>query len=168
MTALPKNLVSRRNLTRSVEFLALIPATFLLAPFMFYGMVGMVIALADVAFGDRSSVVKFAMLKPMLALLSQMLLGCASLACLWILLTGGMSKIKPRPPLRALAITLLVLGMFDAAYFLVSDPGMTAALVSSTWSIVLWTGLLLLPVLLGIRYVCLLLLPARPPKIEAG
>jgi hypothetical protein len=168
MAALPKSLFTRRNLIRSSEFLALIPATVLLAPFMFYGMIGALIALAGVAFGGGSSVVKFATFEMMLKLLSQMLLGCASLACLWILLTGGMSKIKSRPPLRALAITLLVLGMFDAAYFLFSDPGMTAALVSSTWSIVMWTGVLLLPMLLGIRYICLLLLPSRPPKIEAG
>jgi hypothetical protein len=166
MAALPKSLFTRRNLTRSIEFLALIPATVLLAPLMFYGMIGAVIAIAGVTFGAGSPMAKIATFKMLLGLLFQMLLGCASLACLWILLTGGMSKIKRRPPLRALAITLLVLGMFDAAYFLLSDPGMTAALVSSTWSIVMWSGLLLLPGLLGIRYICLLLLPSRPPKIE--
>ncbi|PYT27444.1 MAG: hypothetical protein DMG58_20290 [Acidobacteria bacterium] len=82
-----------------------------------------------------------------------MLMGYASLACLWLLLLGGMRRIKRRPTLRGLAILLPLLGLGDAAYFLLADREVKIAVASTLTSIAMWTGLLGLPMLLGIRYI---------------
>jgi hypothetical protein len=93
-----------------------------------------------------------------------MLVGCASLACLWILLVGGVNAVRRRPVWRGSAIALLVLGMADALYFLFSDTGVTKAVFSGRWSILMWVVVLILPMLGCIRYVYLLLAPAKSQK----
>jgi hypothetical protein len=66
------------------------------------------------------------------------------------------------PRSRRLAIGLLVLGLIDAVYFLLSDPKVTRELVSSTSSILMWAFVLVLPILVGVRYLVLLLAPTPP------
>lgn len=151
--------LSGGKLPRWLEFLALIPVTVLLGPLLFAGMAGLVMAFAGVSLGPRPG--KAVALIVMVFLLAQMLAGLASLACLWVLLLGGMKAIRQRPALRAWVMILLVVGVADALHFLFSDPGVTKAVASSTLSVSMWTAVLGLPMLLGIRYVYLLLGPAE-------
>jgi hypothetical protein len=143
------------KLWRGLECAALVPATFLLAPLMLYGILGMAIALAGVwrqPFGMAAA-------WPMLLLIAEMLAGCASLACLWFLLLRGVDAARRVPRSRRLATGLLLVGLADAVYFLLADPKVTRELVSSTTSILMWTAVLVLPMLVGVRYLVLLLLP---------
>ena len=138
-----------------MECAALVPATFLLAPLMVYGILGMAIALLSVSvkpWGMTAAV-------PMLRLIGQMLVGCVSLACLWLLLLRGVDAVKRIPRRRWLSISVLLLGLADGVQFLLSDPKVTRELVSSTASILIWVSLLALPMLVGIRYLVLLLIP---------
>jgi hypothetical protein len=136
----------------------LLPATVLLAPVLMAGSVGMGFALLGV-FGANGPGVKLASLGPILLLLMLMVVGYASLACLWLLQLGGMRRIKSRPGLRGAAILLLLLGLGDAAYFLLADREVKIAVASTLSSLAIWTGLLGLPMLLGARYLYLLLRP---------
>jgi hypothetical protein len=159
MARLPQNLFTRRGILRAMEFAALLPATLLLAPMLMAGSVGMGIALFGAVFGANSPGMKPAALGPILLLLMLMVVGYASLACLWFLLLGGMRTIKSRSALRGPAILLLLLGLADAAYFLLADREVKVAVGSTLSSIAIWTGLLGLPMVLGIRYLYLLLRP---------
>ncbi len=144
---------------RAIEIAALLPATLLLAPMLMAGSVGMGLALLATLFGTSSSDAKLGSLGPILALLVLTTLGCASLACLWVLVLGGMWRIKTRPALQGSAIVLLLLGLVDAAYFLLADREVKIAVTSTPGSIAIWTTLLGLPMLLGVRYIYLLLRP---------
>jgi hypothetical protein len=88
-----------------------------------------------------------------------MVVGFASLACLWLLLLGDMLRIKRRPALRGSAVGLLLLGLGDAAYFLLADREVKIAVASTLASIAIWAALLGLPMLLGVRYIYLLIRP---------
>jgi hypothetical protein len=164
MAGFQLDLFRRPKLSRTIEFVTLIPATVLLGPLLLYGMFGMLLACAGVLMSVQSWQVKIVTVKLMLLVLARMLVGCASLACLWVLLMGGVNPVRRRPVLRGSAIILLVLGMADGLYFLFSDPGVTKAVLSGRWSILMWAAVLILPMLDAIRYVCLLLAPARSKK----
>jgi hypothetical protein len=148
----PQELFTSRRTWRAIEIVALLPATVLLAPVLMAGSVGMGFALLGV-FGANGPGVKLASLGPILLLLMLMVVGYASLAL------GGMRRIKSRPGLRGAAILLLLLGLGDAAYFLLADREVKIAVASTLSSIAIWTGLLGLPMLLGARYLYLLLRP---------
>jgi|SRR5215467_1885368 len=146
------------KLMRWLECAALAPVTFLLAPFMLYGILGMSIALA----GIRDKPWGMAAALPILMLIAEMLAGCASLACLWFLVLRGVEAVRRSPRSRWLAVGLLVLGLTDAVHFLLSDPKVTRELLSSTSSILMWAVVVVLPMLVGVRYLVLLLAPTRP------
>jgi hypothetical protein len=156
---LPQDLCTRRGIFRAIEFVALLPATVLLAPMLMAGSVGMGFALLGAGFGANRPGVKLAALGPILLLLMLMVVGYASLACLWLLLLGGVRRIRSRPALRGAAIVLLLLGLADAAYFLLADREVKVAVGSELSSIAMWAALLGLPMLLGVRYLYLLLRP---------
>ena len=130
MAGFQLDLFRRPKLARTIEFVTLIPATVLLGPLLLYGMFGMLLAFTGVFMGGQSWQMKVVTARLMLVVLAQMLVGCASLACLWILLMGGVNPVRRRPVWRGSAIILLVLGMADALYFLFSDPGVTKAVLS--------------------------------------
>jgi hypothetical protein len=155
----PQELFTSRGIWRATKIIALLPATVLLAPVLMAGSVGMGFALLGAVFGANSPGVKFASLGPILLLLMLMVVGYASLACLWLLMLGGMRKIKSRPGLRGAAILLLLLGLGDAGYFLLADREVKIAVASTLSSIAIWTCLLGLPMLLGARYLYLLIRP---------
>src|SRR5690348_45444 len=140
MAGFPRDLFRRPKLARTIEFVVLIPATVLLGPLLLYGMFGMLLASTGVFMGGQSWQMKVVTVKMMLLVFTQMLVGCASLACLWILLVVGVTAIRRRPPRRGTAIALLVLGMADALYFLFSDPGVTKAVFSNRWSMLIWAS----------------------------
>ena len=156
---LTQEIFTRRGMFRAIEIAALLPATLLLAPMLMAGSVGMGLALLATLFGTSSSDAKLGSLWPILALLVLTAVGYASLACLWILLLGGMWRIKTRPALRGSAIVLLLLGLADAAYFLFADREVKIAVASTLTSIAMWAALLGLPMLLGVRYIYLLIRP---------
>ena len=70
-----------------------------------------------------------------------------------------MDAVKRIPRQRWLSISVLLLGLADGVQFLLSDPKVTRELVSSTASILIWVSLLALPMLVGARYLVLLLIP---------
>ena len=152
-----------RQRARIIECLALLPATVLLAPFMGYGMLA---ALANTFLGDGYAAQKAIMARAMLLVLAQMLFGCAGLACLWILIWRDVDTVKRNSLLRWLVISMLILGITDGAIFLFSECTVTKSIASSTSSILIWTGLLGLPMLLGIRYLYLLVSPS--PRAQSG
>jgi hypothetical protein len=150
---------TRSGILRAVEIVALLPATLLLAPMLMAGSAGMGFAMLGTVFGPNSPGMKLTALGPILLLLMLMMAGYASLACLWLLLLGGMRRIKSRPGLRGSAVVLLLLGLGDAAYFLLADREVKIAVASTFSSIATWTAVLGLPMLLGVRYIYLLLRP---------
>ena len=123
------------------------------------GSVGVGFALIGTVSSANIQTMKLAALGMILLLLLSMVVGYASLACLWLLLLGGMRRIKGRPALRGSAILLLLLGLGDAAYFLLADREVKIAVASTLASIAMWVALLGLPMLLGVRYIYLLLRP---------
>ena len=156
---LAHEIFTRRGMLRAIEIFALLPATLLLAPMLMAGSVGMGLALLATLFGTSSSDAKLGSLGPILLLLVLTAVGYASLACLWVLLLGGMRRIKTRPAHRKSAIVLLLLGLADAAYFLLADREVKIAVASTLGSIAIWAALLGLPMLLGVRYIYLLIRP---------
>jgi hypothetical protein len=156
---LTQELFTRHGILRAIEMAALLPATMLLAPMLMAGSVGMGFALVATVFGTSSSEVKVGSLGPILLLLMLTAVGYASLACLWVLLLGGMWRIRSRPALRRSAVLVLLLGLADAAYFLLADREVKIPVASTLASIAIWAALLGLPMLLGVRYVYLLLRP---------
>jgi len=156
---LTQELFRRRGILRAIEIAALLPATLILAPIMMAGSVGMGFALLGTVFGANSSGMKLAAIGPILLLLMLVVVGYTSLACLWVLLLGGMRRIKGRPALRGSVILLLLLGLGDAAYFLLADREVKIAVASTLANIAIWAALLGLPMLLGVRYIYLLLRP---------
>src|SRR5689334_24309149 len=91
---LTEELFTSRGILRVIEVIALLPATLLLAPMLMAGSVGMGLALLATLFGTSSSDAKLGSLGPILLLLVLTGVGYASLACLWVLLLGGMRRIK--------------------------------------------------------------------------
>jgi len=156
---LTQDLFTRRQILRTIEIVALLPATLLLVPILMAGSVGMGFALLGTVFGANSPGMKLAALRPILLLLMLMVAGYASLACLWLLLLGGMRKIRSRPALRGSAVVLLLLGLADAGYFLLADRDVKIAVASTIATMAIWTALLGLPMLLGVRYIYLLIRP---------
>lgn len=160
--------ITRGRLLRWIEFAALVPATVLLAPLMFAGMAGMLFAMHGVWVGTGAYQQKAVALGVMLRLFAQLVVGLGSLALLWILSVGGVGTIRHSVPWRASSIVLVVLGAADALYFILSDRGVRREMASSAWSMFMWTAVLGLPVLVGIRYVYLLLRPAQRDSPGGG
>jgi len=168
VTRLAQELFKRRGILRAIEVVALLPATVLLAPMLMAGSVGMGLALLATVFGTSSSDAKLGAVGPILLLLIVTALGGASLACLWVLLLGGMWRIRSRPALRRSAVLVLLLGLADAGYFLLADRGVKIAVASTLTSTAMWTALLGLPMLLGIRYIYLLLRPDDGAEVPSA
>src|SRR5215472_8114822 len=148
------------KLMKWLECAALVPVTFILVPFMLYGMLGLAIALTGVwhkPWGMAAAL-------PILLMITEMLAGCASLACAWFLALRGVERVRRIQRSRFLAIGLLVVGLTDALHFLLSDPKVTTELLSSTSSILMWPVLLVLPMLVGGRYLVLLLATTPPAQ----
>ena len=162
MARVAENLFGRGKRVPWMEMAALLPATMLLAPLLLYGAIGTMFAL--IGLGTGRSIPVIGML-PIFLLLAEMFVGVASLACLWLLLLGGMRVMERKPPLRRLAIVLLVLGLADATYFLSSSPKVTAEITSGVVSVLMWIAILVLPMLLGARYIYLLM---RLSPTDAG
>ena len=156
---LTQELFTRRGILRAIEVVALLPATLLLAPILMAGWVGIGLALFATVFGSGSSDARLSSLGPILLLLMLTAVGCASLACLWVLLLGGMWRIRSRPALRRSVVLVLLLGLADAAYFLIADREVKIPVASTLASIAVWAALLGLPLGLGVRYIYLLLRP---------
>ena len=123
------------------------------------GSVGLGFALFGTVFGANNPAMKVTAAGMILLLLLSMVLGCASVACLWVLLLGGLRRIKNRPVMRGSAIVLLLLGLADAAYFILADREVKIAVASTLRSVAIWAALLGLPMLLGVRYIFLLIRP---------
>jgi len=156
---LSQDLFTRRGIFRAIEMAALLPATVLLAPVLMAGSAGMGFALLGMAFDAKRPGVKLVAMGPILLLLMLMVVGYASLAFLWFLLLGGVRTIRTRPWLRGAAVLLLLLGLADAMYFLFADRQVTVAVKSGISSMATWAVLLGFPMLLGVRYLYLLLRP---------
>jgi hypothetical protein len=120
-------------------------------PFMFYGCMGMAAGLYG-AYRAGTPVVWLGLM----GLFAQMVAGCASLTCLWVLLVGA-NAIYSQPALRVAAIVLLLSGLADALYFLTGQSEVNAQIMSSATSILMWAGVLGLPMLVGARHLYLLL-----------
>ncbi len=153
---------------RAIEILALLPATLFLAPLTMAGTVGTGFALLGTVFNGNSPTMKLSAVGMILLFLLFMVVGCASLACLWVLLLGGMRRIKSRPALRGSAIGILILGLGDAAYFLLADREVKIAVASRLANTVIWAALLGLPMLLGVRYIYLLIRPDNSGEMPSA
>lgn len=160
-----RNALASGNRSRTVEMLALLPSTVFLGPLLLSGMLGMLLALIGTVAGAQSGQMKFMIVRSILLLIAVLLVGCASLACLWILLVAG-GSIRQNPHRRWSVAILLTLGVADGLYFLLSDPGIRKSVVSDKSTLVLWAVILVIPMLIGIRHIFLLLRP-RPPAIAA-
>ncbi|HKW96675.1 MAG TPA: hypothetical protein VJN43_03030 [Bryobacteraceae bacterium] len=160
-----RNALAPGNRGRTVEMLALIPSTVFLGPLLLSGTLGMLLALIATVGSAHSGQPKFLMVRGILLLIAVLVVGCASLACLWILLVAG-SSIRQNPHRRWSATVLLALGLADALYFLLADPGVRKAVVSDKSTLVLWVVILVIPMLIGIRHIFLLLRPV-PPAVAA-
>jgi hypothetical protein len=122
-----------RKLLAAAEFVTILPATVILMLFMFYGAMGTVAALVG-AYRVGGSVI----LVPVLLLLAQLLVGCASLTCVWILLVSAKTVYRD-PLMRRLAIVILLAGLADALYFLAGQPELNRRVTSSARAM-LWYG----------------------------
>jgi hypothetical protein len=140
-----------RKVLAAAEFMAILPATVILMPFMFYAGLGMAFALVG-AYRIRGNVI----LLPMLSLLVQLAVGCASLTCVWILLVSAKTVYRD-PLLRRLAIVILLAGLVDALYFLAGQSEFKGRGTSSARDALIWMGMLGLPVLVGARHLYVLL-----------
>ena len=98
----------------------------------------------------------------MLSLLGQMWVGAASIACLWIPLMIGVKAVRQKQVLRWTIISLLVLGLADATHFLLGPGDVSTTITSSAGSILIWAAMLGLPMLVGARYLYLLVTPPVP------
>ena len=147
---------------RWIELAALLPCTLILCPLMLYGGLGMVFAMIGTtsipgAAGGR-------IMLPRLSLLGQMWIGALSVASLWVPLLVGGSTVRQKPVLRWTVIAFLLLGLADAAHFLLGAGGAGAEIRSSPASILMWAAILGLPVLVGARYLYVLVTPPVPPS----
>jgi hypothetical protein len=127
---------------------------------MVYGGFGMVFAMIGVWSSRRAAAGAWMML----SLPGQMWVGAASIACLWIPLLIGAKAVRQKQVLRWTIVSLLVLGLADAAHFLLGTGDVGATIVSSTRSILMWAAMLGLPMLVGARYLYLLTTPLTPPS----
>jgi len=144
-----------RKLLAAAEIVAIVPATVILMPFMFYGAMGTVAALVGaVRAGGAVTLV------PVLSLLAQMVVGCASLTCVWILLVSAKTVYRD-PLLRRLAIVILVSGLVDALYFLAGQSELNRRVTYSARDALIWMGMLGLPMLVGARHLYVLLVSGR-------
>ena len=94
----------------------------------------------------------------MASIAAQGAMGSATLVCLWVLVLMGLPNIKRHPFRRGIAVAILAAGEVDAAYFLFGND-LFREITSSIWSVVLWSAVLVAPMLLGLRYLILLLKP---------
>ena len=140
-----------RKILAVAEVVAILPATVVLMPFMFYTGLGMAFALAG-AYRVGGNVI----LLPMLSLLAQLGLGCASLTCVWILLVSAKTVYRD-PLLRRLAIVILLAGLADALYFLAGQSQFNRHVTSNARDTLTWMGMLGLPMLVGARHLYVLL-----------
>ena len=148
---------------RWIEMAALLPCTLFLAPLMFYGGIGLVFGI----FGAQSSV-GWIGTRTMLAALARIGLGLASLGSLWLLLLLGLDRVRRQPALCWSVVLLLVLGLADAAYFLLSARDPRAGITSDAGSLLMWSAMLGLPMTVGARHLYMLLrrLSAFPRSTE--
>jgi len=144
-----------RKFLAAAEVVAILPATMILMPFMFYGAMGTVAALVG-AFRAGGAVT----FVPVFSLLAQMVVGCASLTCVWILLVSAKTVYRD-PLLRRLAIVILVSGLVDATYFLARQSELNRRVTYSTRDGLIWIGMLGLPMLVGARHLYVLLANGR-------
>ncbi len=144
---------------RWIELAALLPATVCLGPLLLYGGFGMVFALIGAWSSRGAAGTVF-----MLSLLGQMWIGAASIACLWIPLVVGVTAVRQKPVLRWTIISLLLIGLADAAHFLLGAGDANAEIKSSAASILMWAAMLGLPMLVGARNLYLLFTPPVPPS----
>ncbi|HET9318889.1 MAG TPA: hypothetical protein VFO27_03910 [Bryobacteraceae bacterium] len=140
-----------RKLLAAAEVVAILPATMILMPLMFYGAMGTVAALVGAV--RAGGAVTFV---PVLSLLAQMVVGCASLTCVWILLVSAKTVYRD-PLLRRLAIVILVSGLVDATYFLAGQSELNRRVTYGTRDALIWMGMLGLPMLVGARHLYMLL-----------
>ena len=150
----------KRKVLAAAEFVAILPATVILMPFMFYGGLGMVAGLAGAYRAGRGVI-----LLPMLSLLAQLAAGCASLTCVWILLVSAKTVYRD-PLLRRLAIVILISGLADALYFLAGQSEFSPRATSSARDAWTWMGMLGLPMLVGARHLYVLVF--RLPEETRG
>jgi hypothetical protein len=142
--------------------LALLPSTLILGPLLLYGGVGMVFAMIGSA--RTPGAAGGWIVLPMLGLLGQMWAGALSIASLWVPLLVGVESVRQKPVLRWTIIALLLLGLADAAHFLLGAGGASAEIRSSATSILMWAAILGLPMLVGARDLYLLVTPPAPPS----
>lgn len=144
-----------RKLLAAAEVAAILPATVILMPFMFYGAMGTVAALVGAVHAGGAVI-----LVPVLSLLAQMAVGCASLTCVWILLVSAKTVYRD-PLLRKLAIVILVSGLVDALYFLAGQSELNRRVIYSAHDALIWMVMLGLPMLVGARHLYSLLASGR-------
>ena len=145
-----------------MDLAALLPSTLILGPLLLYSGVGMVFAMIG-AGSTPGSAGRWIML-PMLGLLGQMWVGAVSIARLWVPFLVGVESVRQKPTLRWTIIVFLLLGLADAAHFLLRAGGASAEIRSSAASILMWSAILGLPMLVGARYLYLLATPPAPPS----
>ena len=160
-----RELFRGRKLIALIELVALLPATVFLGPLMLAGAVGMSFALAGLLFGSGKSY-GVAAVWPILYLLAHIAVGVASLVCLWMLILSGLDVLTPQAKLRWPAVILLLLGLADAVHFLLAPGEVSANLRSSPGGILMWAAMLGLPMLIGVRYIYLLLRQGATPPAQ--
>jgi len=151
-----RDIVRGRKLIHLIELVALLPATVFLGPMMLAGTIGMAFALVGLLFGP-GKLQGEAAVWPIMFLLAHMVVGIASLGCLWMLILSRLNVLKLQPALRSPAVVLLLLGLADALHFLLGKDEVSAQVTSSVASVVLWAAMLGLPMLIGARHLYLLL-----------
>ena len=140
------------------EAIALLPASLVLAPLLVYGTIGLLFATVGIAVSQNLSGAKAVALGLVVQIAAQSVLGFGGLICLWVLALGGMATI-PRLSFRRWALAaFLAAGECDATSFLLGRH-VLREVMADLRSIFLWSLILGLPMLLGLKYLVLLLRP---------
>lgn len=112
------------------EILALAPSTLLLAPLLFGGVIGLLLAGFGIASNQGFAGPRVREMTIVASIAAQAALGAASLACLWVLAFTGLAAIQRHPLRRWLAVAILAAGETDATYF-VFGRGLLREITSS-------------------------------------
>jgi drug/metabolite transporter (DMT)-like permease len=128
----------------------------LLAPLLCGGVIGSLFVVFGIAANRGLAGERVREVTIVASILAQAVLGVVSLACLWMFVLMGPGTIKRHHIRRWATVAILTAGEADAGYFLFRN-GLLREITSSVWSVVLWSTVLALPMLLGLRYLMLLL-----------
>jgi hypothetical protein len=151
---------------RWIEAALLAPTTFVLGSALPFGIILTTVTLGaslavGLAQGRTGFIAALNSSREVGGLWLMMLAGAAGLATLWLVVLLGREWLYARPDWKNAAVVALAAGLASAAYWFTRleipprDAGARKALL-------VWTGLLLFPCLLAVRYLCVLLRRAPP------